>query len=62
MKVTYCDRCGKEVGCNGIIQRFTIFDTNKSLDLCDNCHKDFVRWLELGESIKYVRENIERSN
>ena len=60
MKVTYCDRCGKEVGCNGIIQRFTIFDTNKSLDLCENCHSDLMQWIDGGKNI--VRENIERSN
>lgn len=46
MKRTYCDRCDKEIG-NGEsrVQRFTIFDNNKAVDLCQECYDNFCRWL-----------------
>lgn len=44
MKKTFCDRCGAE--CNGEpLQRFTIFDVNRAIDVCENCYKEFFRWL-----------------
>ena len=44
MKKTFCDRCGAE--CNGEpLQRFTIFDVNRSIDVCENCYREFFRWL-----------------
>lgn len=46
MKKTFCDRCGAE--CDGEIQRFTIFDVNKSIDVCDNCYRAFFQWLQSG--------------
>ena len=45
MRKTFCDRCGAE--CDGVaIQRFTIFDVNKSIDVCDSCYREFFRWLK----------------
>lgn len=46
MKRTYCDRCDKEIS-NGEsgVQRFTIFDNNKAVDLCRECYDKFCRWL-----------------
>lgn len=45
MKKTFCDRCGAE--CNGEpVQRFTIFDVNHSIDVCDRCYKEFFNWLD----------------
>ena len=44
MKKTFCDRCGVE--CNGEpVQRFTIFDVNRAIDVCEDCYKEFFRWL-----------------
>ena len=44
MKKTFCDRCGAE--CNGEpLQRFTIFDVNRAIDVCEDCYKEFFRWL-----------------
>ena len=44
MKKTFCDRCGAE--CNGEpLQRFTIFDVNRAIDVCENCYREFFRWL-----------------
>ena len=49
MKKTFCDRCGVE--CNGqTVQRFTIFDVNRAIDVCENCYKEFFRWLQSGEN------------
>ena len=44
MKKTFCDRCGVE--CNGqTVQRFTIFDVNRAIDVCEDCYKEFFLWL-----------------
>jgi ribosome-binding protein aMBF1 (putative translation factor) len=44
MKKTFCDRCSKE--CDGsAVQRFTIFDVNRSIDVCDDCYREFFKWL-----------------
>lgn len=44
MKRTFCDRCGVE--CNGqSVQRFTIFDVNRAIDVCEDCYSEFFRWL-----------------
>ena len=51
MKKTFCDRCGAE--CDGEnIQRFTIFDVNKSIDVCDNCYQAFFQWLQSGKNVE----------
>ena len=48
MKRTFCDRCGAE--CNGErLQRFTIFDVNRAIDVCENCYSDFFKWLNSGK-------------
>ena len=44
MKKTFCDRCEKEI--NGKdIQRYTVFDNNKAIDLCSECYSSFYKWL-----------------
>jgi len=44
MKKTFCDRCGVE--CNGErLQRFTIFDVNRAIDVCEDCYSAFYQWL-----------------
>ena len=52
MKKTFCDRCGEEVPFSGNVQRFTIFDINKSVDLCDKCYMQFVRWILKDDTTK----------
>ena len=70
MKKTYCDRCERE--CDGAaVQRFTIFDVNRSIDVCDKCYQEFFRWLhnkpELVEAeknddiTKFVKESLVNS-
>lgn len=50
MKKTFCDRCGVE--CNGqSVQRFTIFDVNRAIDVCENCYSEFFRWLNSGKDV-----------
>lgn len=50
MRKTFCDRCGAE--CNGkSVQRFTIFDVNKAIDVCENCYTDFFQWLNSGKDV-----------
>lgn len=54
MKKTFCDRCGVE--CNGqSVQRFTIFDVNRAIDVCEDCYSEFFRWLNNKE---LVPENV----
>lgn len=44
MKKTFCDRCKKEVDGKDI-QRYTVFDNNKAIDLCNQCYSSFYKWL-----------------
>lgn len=46
MKRTYCDVCDKELsdGEPGV-QRFTIYDNHKAIDICSDCYAEFNRWL-----------------
>ena len=56
MRISKCDRCGKvdyEVRCardyhiyNGPIRPEEFFNLNRYIDLCDDCYKDFVAWLD----------------
>lgn len=51
MKKTFCDKCGVE--CNGnTVQRFTIFDVNHAIDVCEDCYQEFFRWLNSGKDVK----------
>lgn len=45
MKKTFCDHCGNEVA-DGKVQRFSIFDINKCVDLCEDCYLELCRWLK----------------
>ena len=56
MKKTFCDKCGDECSCNGQIQRFTIFDVNKDVDLCDSCYTKFASWI-LRDGELFTKEN-----
>lgn len=56
MRISKCDRCGKvdyEVRCardyhiyNGPIRPKEFFNLDRYIDLCDDCYKDFVAWLD----------------
>ena len=55
MKKTFCDRCGVE--CNGnTVQRFTIFDVNHAIDVCEDCYQEFFRWLNSGKKKSFGKE------
>ena len=57
MKKTYCDRCGEECDGNQTVQRYTVFDVNHSVDFCDRCYKELVRWLTKRVPLKEDTEN-----
>lgn len=56
MRILKCNRCGKvdyEVRCardyyiyNGPISPKDFFNLDRYIDLCDDCYKDFVAWLD----------------
>lgn len=56
MRTSKCDRCKKvdyEVRCardyhiyNGPIRPKEFFNLDRYIDLCDDCYKDFVAWLD----------------
>ena len=56
MRISKCDSCGKvdyEVRCardyhiyNGPISPKDFFNLDRYIDLCDDCYKDFVAWLD----------------
>ena len=56
MRITKCDRCGKEVPQKNWVE-YPIFSIEiwnepiigtKKVDLCDECKKDFLEWLKGG--------------
>jgi len=57
MKKTYCDRCGEECSSNQTIQRYTLFDVNHSVDFCDRCYNNLVRWFTKRTPLKEDTEN-----
>lgn len=56
MRTSKCDKCGKvdyEVRCerdyyiyNGPIGPKDFFNSDRYIDLCDDCYKDFVAWFD----------------
>jgi hypothetical protein len=45
MRKTFCDRCGKEIK-NLIVSTLNCVLLNKSYDLCDECKKEFEKFME----------------
>lgn len=60
MNKKFCDRCGKEININPIMQcQNPLFEIKQvyprgmmPIDLCESCSNKFIEWVKNGEEVK----------
>lgn len=53
---TICDRCKKEI-LETPVRKFTIYNGNVRVDLCEDCYRFFHNWMEKPDDLEFTCES-----